>query len=119
MRGRAGIDHTLQHQARAAHSRASVHLQFLAPTPASPPRARRTQADRARVEERGYLHCAAMRFQTPGGLVQVVCRPEDGEEFQADGFAGVFAAWFPPDIGQHAGTWFPEHKLLRSCMLEE
>lgn len=83
------------------------------------PRARCTQADRARVEDRGYLHCTAMRFRTPGGLVQVVCRPEEGDEFQTDGFAGVFAAWFPPSIAQHAGTWFPEHKLLRSCMLEE
>jgi tRNA pseudouridine32 synthase/23S rRNA pseudouridine746 synthase len=29
------------------------------------------QADRARLEARGYLHCAAMRFRTLGGLVQV------------------------------------------------
>ncbi|GAB4819452.1 hypothetical protein N2152v2_006498 [Parachlorella kessleri] len=76
------------------------------------------QAERARLEDRGYLHCAAMRFQTPGGPVQVVCQPLEGLEFQSLEFNAVFSGWFPSGMVEQHGTWFEEHTLLRSSLLD-
>ncbi|PSC77043.1 RNA pseudouridine synthase [Micractinium conductrix] len=65
--------------------------------------------------DRGYLHCAALRFQMRGAApVQVVCAPTAGRHFTTDAFQAQFAAWFPPGMEDDAGIWFSDSKLLRS-----
>ena len=66
------------------------------------------------LEERGYLHCAAMRFELQGQLVQVVCPPAHGPEFQCPEFQQLFSGWFPPGLEADEGPWFADSKLLRS-----
>lgn len=78
---------------------------------------RYSHAHAAKQQERTYLHCAALRFVLAGEVFQVLCRPENGEEFQNDAFQSVFDDWFPQDYLQK-NEWFNESKLLRSCCLE-
>ena len=66
------------------------------------------------LEERGYLHCAAMRFELQGQLVQVVCPPAHGAEFLCPEFQQLFASWFPEGLEADEGPWFAGSKLLRS-----
>lgn len=79
---------------------------------------RYAQADVAKKEERGYLHCAAMRLTVRGEIHQVVCEPTEGVEFLTEGFKSVFNGWFPDGIDKEDAVWFPESKLLRSSMGE-
>lgn len=75
---------------------------------------RYAQQEAAAQEERGYLHCAAMRFELQGQAVQVVCKPEHGAEFVSPGFQSLFDSWLPASLEQETGPWFPENRLLRS-----
>lgn len=77
--------------------------------------ARYAAAEDAKSQERGYLHCAALRLVDPGGgaLRQVVVPPSQGAEFLTPGFAEVFDGWFRGLQGDE-GVWFPDSKLLRS-----
>ncbi len=70
-------------------------------------------ADAAAQEDRGYLHCAAMRFTLGGQPVQVVCPPAHGREFVTEAFQQQFAAWLPPNLESELGPWFADTKLLR------
>lgn len=78
------------------------------------PLQRYANKEAAAAEERGYLHCAALRFVLGGQPVQVVCPPEDGAEFLAPGFRQLFDAWLPASLEAELGPWFADQKLLRS-----
>ncbi|KAL4451535.1 hypothetical protein ABPG75_007197 [Micractinium tetrahymenae] len=65
-------------------------------------------------EDRGYLHCAALRFTLRGRPIQVVCPPQHGRHFAAAPFQQLFAGWFPRGVGEDLGVWFEDSKLLRS-----
>lgn len=68
-------------------------------------------------EDRGYLHCAALRFTLQGRPVQVVCPPQHGSHFLGEGFQRQFEAWLPAGLESDHGTWFSDNKLLRSTLL--
>lgn len=68
----------------------------------------------ASQQDRGYLHCAALRFMLQGRPVQVVCLPQHGRHFLSPDVQQLFTSWFPPGIETDAGVWFPDSKLLRS-----
>ena len=76
--------------------------------------ARYSNAAAAGAEDRGYLHCAALRFALGGELVQCVSPPLQGVEFVAPGFRELFERWLPPGLQDDAGAWFAGDKLLRS-----
>ena len=80
---------------------------------------RYAQADVARKEERGYLHCAAMRLIAGGEIHQVVCAPTIGAHFLGNGFQSVFHDWFMSGLEEECGVWFPDSKLLRSSLTPE
>ena len=84
--------------------------------PAHPPAPsqRYAQREAAAREDRGYLHCAALRFFLQGQPVQVVCPPAHGAEFCTPGFREVFDAWLPAELEAQTGPWFADSKLLRS-----
>ena len=48
----------------------------------------------ARLQQRGYLHAAALRLELDDDLIQIVCRPDQGDEFLRDGFQQVFTDMF-------------------------
>jgi tRNA pseudouridine32 synthase/23S rRNA pseudouridine746 synthase len=76
---------------------------------------RYSHAHAAKRHERTYLHCAALRFMFGNELLQVLCRPEQGEEFVHEGFMSLFDDWFPQDYLNKC-HWFSNSKLLRSCL---
>lgn len=65
-------------------------------------------------EDRGYLHCAALRFTLGGRPIQVVCAPRHGRHFVAPPFQQLFAGWFPAGQVEDLGVWFEGTKLLQS-----
>ncbi len=69
-------------------------------------------------QDRGYLHCAALRFMLRGRPVQVVCPPQHGQHFGAPPFQQLFTGWFPPGMEEDLGVWFEDSKLLRSGPLD-
>ncbi|KAL4856237.1 putative RNA pseudouridine synthase [Chlorella vulgaris] len=75
---------------------------------------RYAQKEAASEEDRGYLHCAALRFELGGTAVQCVCPPEDGIEFLRPEFRNLFDTWLPQSLQQDTGPWFDDNKLLRS-----
>lgn len=79
---------------------------------------RYAQAELAQQEERGYLHCAALRFLSPDGPVQIMCEPEEGQEFRTEAFQTIFKSWFPDTALDNLGVWFPDSKLMRSSLLD-
>ena len=68
---------------------------------------------RSLLEDRGYLHCAALRFKVLGEFCQVVCLPMYGSEFLSDEFKNVFQTWFPIGMGEE-DIWFADNPLLKS-----
>lgn len=84
--------------------------------PALPPVAVQRYAlkQAAARQDRGYLHCAALRFMLRGRPVQVVCPPQHGRHFGAPPFQRLFTGWFPPGMEEDLGVWFEDSKLLRS-----
>lgn len=102
-------------QAQASCPSTLLHLCAVVLTTAAHPASQRYAAAAAAAQEdRGYLHCAAMRFNLGGRPVQVVCPPSHGREFEAEAFQQQFAAWLPPSLEEDLGPWFPDNKLLRS-----
>ena len=77
---------------------------------------RYANAEQASMEQRGYLHCCAMRFSIDGAQEQVVCPPTDGAEFLTEEFQSVFTSWFPQGLENDFGTWFSDNKLLKSSV---
>jgi tRNA pseudouridine32 synthase / 23S rRNA pseudouridine746 synthase len=69
----------------------------------------------ALLEDRTYLHCAAMRLVIQGENVQVICRPDQGKAFD-ENFMDVFDAWFSKGMERDTNLWFPDSKLLKSSL---
>ena len=79
---------------------------------------RYARKDVAAGEQRGYLHCAALRFELQGRYVQAICPPAHGEHFESVAFRALFDAWFPQRLAEDAGSiWFDDSRLLRSQLL--
>lgn len=89
-------------------------LAAAAPGPPPPAAQRYALKHAATREDRGYLHCAALRFTLRGRPVQVVCPPQHGRHFCAPSFQSLFASWFPQGQEADLGVWFEGSKLLRS-----
>lgn len=77
---------------------------------------RYADAGQAKLEERGYLHCAALRTRLYGEVIQVKCAPDNGKSFTNGAFQSIFQGWFPDGMIYSHESWFPESKLLQSSI---
>ncbi len=57
---------------------------------------RYANADEARLEERGYLHAYALRFELDEERFSFVCLPDKGERFLSDACLRQLAFWSEP-----------------------
>jgi tRNA pseudouridine32 synthase/23S rRNA pseudouridine746 synthase len=71
-------------------------------------------AEEARLEQRAYLHAAAIRLVLGGELVQAVCHPAQGEHFLHAGCREALRQALPEALQLEAGAWFAGNKLLVS-----
>ena len=69
----------------------------------------------ADLEERAYLHAAAVRLPAGcnalvdgGTALTVICRPHEGAAFRSEGFARAWNAWFPSE-GSEVGDALDDH----------
>lgn len=69
----------------------------------------------AQLQDRMYLHAAAIRVQLPsGGWFQAVDLPSEGTLFQHPVVRQLIEQLLPAQLADDFGTWFPDHKLLIS-----
>ena len=82
----------------------------------------------AALEERAYLHAAALRL--PAGLpaltddptspIEVLCPPTHGAHFTSDAFREVWAGWFDdPSARPAGGTWWSGTPVASSPIILE
>lgn len=69
-------------------------------------------ADVAKLEDRTYLHAAAVRLLLGSEVIQVVVPPSQGREFLSDACCAAFGAYFTGN--DMLDGWFPDNKLLAS-----
>ena len=75
-------------------------------------------ASQASHQERGHLHCAAIRCTIAGDSIEIICNPcEDGGYFQSTECSTIFTdEWFSPENTQRQHLWFPKLSLLSSSL---
>lgn len=70
----------------------------------------------AKLQDRMYLHCCALRCRLFNEeIIQVVNPPIEGRIFTAPEFRKTFDDWFPSSY-LDADEWFSDNKLLRSLV---
>ena len=74
------------------------------------------ESESAKMEDRGYLHAAAIRIPKILGenSVQLICAPSVGCEWK--GASWFDTDYFPQELSSNFGPWFIENSLSKSAI---